>query len=771
MTDRAQAGGELYPASRLAAVAAATREAGLDALLITPGADLRYLTGYDAHALERLTCLVVPAAGRARSCMVPRLERAGRAGVAGRRRWASTITAWDETDDPYALVAPVARRARARSARRRPDVGAEGAAAARRAARRPSSALAGNVARRAADAQVSRAEVEALRRGRRGHRRGARPGAGVAAAGPHRAGGRPPTSPTRSWPRGTPRVDFAIVGLRPQRARARTTAPSDRVHRSAGDAGGRRHRRHHAERLLLGLAPAPTSVGGRRRRSSPRYYAVLQAAQDAASPRSAGRHRRAGRRGGPRLIAAAGYGEEFMHRTGHGIGLEAHEEPYIVSGNAGRWSPAWRSRSSRASTCRAARCADRRHRASAPATGADRLNTHSRTSSSWTTDARRRAGHHAADDGSRGPARPRPPTSADRELRPAADGRASAAPSSRARSIAHARPRRAARPALPGGVRRRRPAVRGLPAGRRGARAGAGWRSPRRSACTRCPASRWPRTAAEQQRKLLPDMLGGDLLGAYCLSEPQGGSDAAALTTRAVRDGDDYVVNGTKAWITHAGDADFYNIFARTGGPGAARHLLLPRPTPTRRASCRSAPERTMGLRAVADRPDRVRRRPGAGRPAGRRRGRGFRHRACGRWTPAGSGIAACAVGLAQAALDYAVEYAREREQFGRPVDRVPGRSASCSPTWPPQIAAARALYLRAARLRDAGRPYSAGGGQGQAVRHRHRDAGDHRRGAGARRRTATSRTTRSSGGCARPRCCRSSRAPTRSSAWSSAGR
>src|SRR6187549_4007904 len=66
---------------------------------------------------------------------------------------------------------------------------------------------------------------------------------------------------------------------------------------------------------------------------------------------------------------------------------------------------------------------------------------------------------------------------------------------------------------------------------------------------------------SEQQRKLLPDLLGGDLLGAYCLSEPQGGSDAAALTTRAVRDGDEWVITGTKAWITHGGQADFYNVF------------------------------------------------------------------------------------------------------------------------------------------------------------------------------------------------------------------
>src|SRR5262245_37212662 len=63
----------------------------------------------------------------------------------------------------------------------------------------------------------------------------------------------------------------------------------------------------------------------------------------------------------------------------------------------------------------------------------------------------------------------------------------------------------------------------------------------------------------EQQRKrFLPDLLGGDLLGAYCLSEPQSGSDPASLATRAVRDGEDYVVTGTKAWITHGGRADFY---------------------------------------------------------------------------------------------------------------------------------------------------------------------------------------------------------------------
>src|SRR5258708_22990106 len=74
---------------------------------------------------------------------------------------------------------------------------------------------------------------------------------------------------------------------------------------------------------------------------------------------------------------------------------------------------------------------------------------------------------------------------------------------------------------------------------------------------------------ALQKERWLPDMLGGELLGAYCLSEPAHGSDAAHLATRAVLDGDDYVVDGTKAWITHGGEADFYTVLARTADTGA----------------------------------------------------------------------------------------------------------------------------------------------------------------------------------------------------------
>ncbi|MET8150190.1 acyl-CoA dehydrogenase family protein [Actinoplanes sp. NPDC049668] len=208
----------------------------------------------------------------------------------------------------------------------------------------------------------------------------------------------------------------------------------------------------------------------------------------------------------------------------------------------------------------------------------------------------------------------------------------------------------------------------------------------------------------ERQRKSLPDMLGGDLLGAYCLSEPQGGSDAAALTTRAVRDGEDWVVTGTKAWITHGGQADFYNIFCRTGGPGAAgiSCVVADAATP---GILPQTPERTMGLRSSAPAQmvfDGVR------VPADclvGEEGSGFRI-AMQALDAGRLGIAACAVGLAQAAVDYAAGYAREREQFGRAIGEFQGIGFMLA-DMATQVSAARALMLAAARLKDAGRPFS----------------------------------------------------------------
>ncbi|SDY96950.1 hypothetical protein SAMN05444365_104361 [Micromonospora pattaloongensis] len=208
----------------------------------------------------------------------------------------------------------------------------------------------------------------------------------------------------------------------------------------------------------------------------------------------------------------------------------------------------------------------------------------------------------------------------------------------------------------------------------------------------------------EQLRKLLPDMLGGELLGAYCLSEPQGGSDAAALTTKAVRDDDAYVVTGTKAWITHAHHADFYNIFCRTGGPGPAGISCLLADAGTA-GIVPQAPEKTMGLRSS---PIAQIAFDGARVPADRlvgEEGTGFKI-AMSALDSGRLGIAACAVGLAQGALDYAVAYAREREQFGRPIAEFQGLGFLLA-DMATAVSAARALTLAAARLRDAGRPYS----------------------------------------------------------------
>jgi hypothetical protein len=209
---------------------------------------------------------------------------------------------------------------------------------------------------------------------------------------------------------------------------------------------------------------------------------------------------------------------------------------------------------------------------------------------------------------------------------------------------------------------------------------------------------------SDQLRKMLPDMLGGELLGAYCLSEPQGGSDAAALTTKAVRDGDHYTVTGTKAWITHAGNADFYNVFARTGGPGAAgiSCLLADAATP---GIVPQAAERTMGLRSS---PVAQIAFDGARVPAERLVGdEGVGFRIAMQALDSGRlGIAACAVGLAQAALDYASAYARDREQFGHPIIDFQGLGFMLA-DMATLVSAARALTLAAARLRDAGRPYA----------------------------------------------------------------
>ena len=208
----------------------------------------------------------------------------------------------------------------------------------------------------------------------------------------------------------------------------------------------------------------------------------------------------------------------------------------------------------------------------------------------------------------------------------------------------------------------------------------------------------------EQRKRWLPDMLGGGQLGAYALSEPQAGSDVAAIAAKAVRDGGEYVVTGTKAWVSHGPHADFWLLFARTSPDPKTGLSAFHVPAGTEGVSF-GAPERKMGMTASTTSQvlfDEAR------LPAELRlgeEGQGMQI-ALAALDSGRLGIAACATGLAQAALDLAVGYAGERRQFGRPIGEFQGLQFLLADMGA-AVEAARATYLNAARLRDAGRPFS----------------------------------------------------------------
>lgn len=207
----------------------------------------------------------------------------------------------------------------------------------------------------------------------------------------------------------------------------------------------------------------------------------------------------------------------------------------------------------------------------------------------------------------------------------------------------------------------------------------------------------------EQKQRWLPGMLSGEQIGAYSLSEPQAGSDAAALNCKATRDGDHYVLNGSKAWITHGGKADFYTLFARTGeGSKGISCFLVPA---VLEGLSFGKPEEKMGLHAVPTTSafydnarldaDRLIGTEGQGLSIA------FSALDSGRL-----GIAAVAVGIAQAALDEAVRYANERTTFGRKIIDHQGLGFLLA-DMAAAVVSARATYLDAARRRDLGLPYS----------------------------------------------------------------
>jgi alkylation response protein AidB-like acyl-CoA dehydrogenase len=209
----------------------------------------------------------------------------------------------------------------------------------------------------------------------------------------------------------------------------------------------------------------------------------------------------------------------------------------------------------------------------------------------------------------------------------------------------------------------------------------------------------------ELRAQVVPRMTAGGWLGAYSLSEPGSGSDASGLVTRARREGDSYVVNGTKAWVTHAGQADVYVLLCRTGEhrtrgisallvPGDADGLVFP--PLEKKMGMASSPTGQLVFHEV---------RVPAGNLLGRE-GDGFAI-AMAALDGGRLGIAACAVGLAQAALDHALGYARQREQFGRPIGQFQGLGFLLADL-ATAVEAARALYLEAADRRDRGERFSA---------------------------------------------------------------
>ena len=204
----------------------------------------------------------------------------------------------------------------------------------------------------------------------------------------------------------------------------------------------------------------------------------------------------------------------------------------------------------------------------------------------------------------------------------------------------------------------------------------------------------------DQRERWLPEMVDGRPVGAFCLSEPHAGSNPAEMSTTATRDGDEYVLDGTKQWITNGSRAGVAIVFARTDpdDPGSITQFLVPTDV---EGFTVGRKEEKLGLRASDTTQITLEncRIPAANRltEEGEGLSAAFRILTGGR-----IGIAAQAVGVADAALDAAREYAHEREQFGRPIAEIQTirhKVAEMST----EVEAARLLVREACRLREAG--------------------------------------------------------------------
>ena len=208
----------------------------------------------------------------------------------------------------------------------------------------------------------------------------------------------------------------------------------------------------------------------------------------------------------------------------------------------------------------------------------------------------------------------------------------------------------------------------------------------------------------EQRRRFLPRLVSKEL-GAFSLSEPGAGSDAAAIRSTAVRDGSHYVLNGTKNWVTNGEQAGVYLIFARTAKEGGARGLsafIVERDTP---GLVIGRAEDKMGLRgsdtvALSLQDLRV--------PADQRlgeEGEGFRI-AMSMLDSGRIGVAAQALGVARAAFEDSARYAQQRQAFGQPLSRIQAIQFKLA-EMERRLQCTRLLLQRAAWLKDIGQPYS----------------------------------------------------------------
>ena len=314
---------------RLHRARAAATAAGIDALLVTPGPDLRWLTGYDALPLERLTCLVLPAAidNNLEPFLVAPLLEVPAVQASPVPGLGVELVGWGETEDPYALVA--GRLTGARRVGLANRMWAEQVLRLRAALPGAEQTLASDVLR---DLRMRKTpeEVKGLRlAGQAIDRVHARMGEFLRVGRTEREAGR--SIAAAILEEGHQSVDFVIVASGPNGASPhhelsdRVLAEGDVVVVDIGGTNDAGYCSDCTRMYTLGRPPAEFED----------YFAVLHAAQLAACA-----HARPGvtaesvDAAARSVIAHAGYGEAFVHRTGHGIGVETHEDPYIVSGNS-----------------------------------------------------------------------------------------------------------------------------------------------------------------------------------------------------------------------------------------------------------------------------------------------------------------------------------------------------------------------------------------------------------------------------------------------------